>query len=330
MPDSAAYLNEHVYEVLLENMSEGFVICEAVRGAEGRLVDYWLRYLSPTFSRRVPERIAQAGRRQLDLRPDTPAAWLSACNRALAAGRVAFEYQEPDDGRWYEVTMVRISEEEFGQFFVDINGRKQAEQRRDELFRELNHRVKNNLAMVSSILELQARQSGGGARHELEKAVDRIRAIADLHTALQGDGEGGEIELKPYVEALAHRLEGSLFGSAGTSVTATCAPLRLRTELAVNLGLVINELVTNAAKHAAAGRGTVAVAIDVQAADGEVRVVVADDGPGFPGGAPPQSGRLGWRLSRSLVHGLGGEVTILPGPGARIELRFPSDGPAGG
>jgi len=324
MPDkSAANLTEHLYEVLLENMSEGFVICEAIRNEDGRLVDYWLRYLSPTFARRVPKGIAEAGRRQLDLRPDTPAGWMSACHRALASGRITFEYQEPADGRWYEVTMVRVSDSEFGQFFVDINDRKLAEQHRDQLFQELNHRVKNNLAVVSSILELQARQSDGPSREDLLKAVDRIRAIADLHDALQSDGRGGDIELAPYVENLGRRLAGSLFAEGAGTLDVTCAPIRLPTDAAVNLGLVLNELVTNSAKHAPAGRDSVAVRIDIRANDEDVRVVVADDGPGFPADEPPMPHRLGWRLVQSLARGMGAEVRVLPAQGAKVELRLP-------
>jgi two-component sensor histidine kinase len=326
MPEQpAASLTEDLYEVLLENMSEGFVICEAIRNEHGRLVDYWLRYLSPTFVRRAAPGIAEQGRRQLDLRPETPPGWMSACHRALTAGRITFEYHEWADGRWYEVTMVRVSDEVFGQLYIDVTDRKLAEQHRDRLFQELNHRVKNNLAVVSSILELQARQSGGPAQEELSKAVDRIRAIADLHDALQSDGRDGDIELAPYVETLGRRLAGSLFVEGGGSLEVTCAPIRLPTDAAVNLGLILNELVTNSAKHAVAGRGSVAVRIDVQADDQEVRVLVADDGPGFPAGEPPMAHRLGWRLVQSLARAMGAAVRVLPAPGAQVELRLPRE-----
>src|SRR4029453_15946090 len=99
----------------------------------------------------------------------------------------------------------------------------------DRLFQELNHRVKNNLAVVSSILELQARQSDEAARLELSKAVDRIRAIADLHDALQSDGRNGDIELAPYVETLGRRLAGSLFAEGRGTLDVRCAPIRLPT-----------------------------------------------------------------------------------------------------
>ena len=326
---SPAKLTEQLYGVLLENMAEGFVICEAIRDADGRLVDYRFKYLSPTFARRTPERLAALGRRQMELRPRTPASWMTACHRALVTGRISFEYQEPDDGRWYEITMVRISDHEFAQFFVDITDRKLAEQHRDQLFHELNHRVKNNLALVSAMLELQARQSDGSGREALMTAVDRIRAIADLHDALQCEGRSDDVELCPYLETLGHRLAESLFAAGGGRVDLVCPAVRLRTNAAVNLGLILNELVTNSAKHGAAGRPSVAIRIDVEATEREVRIVVRDDGPGFPGGEAPTSRRLGWRLVRSLARTIGAEVRILPGPGANVELRLPREADTG-
>jgi two-component sensor histidine kinase len=326
MPDEhPTRLTEEVYEVLLENMSEGFVICEAIRNDAGRLVDYWRRYLSPSFIQRVSQGLAEEGYRQLDLRPETPPGWMTACHRALRDGRIAFEYVEPANGRWYEVTMLRVSENVFAQLYIDIHDRKLAEQHRDQLFQELNHRVKNNLAVVSSILDLQARQGEASVRAELSKAVDRIRAIADLHAALQSNGRSGDIELAPYVETLGRRLAASVFAEGGGRLEVSCPPVRLPTETAVNLGLILNELVTNSAKHGAAGRGSAAVRIDVQASDAEVRVVVADDGPGFPDGQAPTSWRLGWRLVQSVGRGMGAEIGVLPGPGARVEVRLPRD-----
>lgn len=317
--------SEGRYEALFNNMAEGFVVCEAVRDAEGRLEDYWVRAANPVFLKRAPPGSATVGQRQSEIRPDTPAAWYGACQRALEGHPVRFEFRDARSGRWYDVHMMRLSEREFGQFFVDITDRKDAEHRQAELFEELNHRVKNNLAVVSSILELQARGGPPEVRAELAKAVDRIRAIADLHTALYQQKSADTVSLCPYMEELGRRLTVSLFDHGCGEVAVRCDPIELSVKDAVSLGLIVNELATNGAKHALAGRDEARIEVSVTREAGELRVIVADDGPGFGDGAAetgPAAG-LGLRVVRSLAEGLGGRLRLLPGPGGRVEVRAP-------
>ena len=136
---------------LFNNMAEGLVICEAIRDAEGRLVDYWIRAANPVFLTRSPEGASAIGRTLLSMRPGTSAWWFGRCEAALEGKGVRFEFQDPASGRWYDTHMMRLSDQEFGQYFMDITHRKAAESRQVELFDELNHRVKNNLATVASI-----------------------------------------------------------------------------------------------------------------------------------------------------------------------------------
>jgi two-component sensor histidine kinase len=310
------------YEALFNNMAEGFVLCEAIRDRQGRLLDYWVRAANPVFVKRAPTDLGTVGRRQLEIRPDTPEPWFHACERALAGEPVRFEFRERRNGRWYDVHMTRLSENEFGQFFVDITERKAAEKRQAELFEELNHRVKNNLAVVSSILELQGRESPSEVREHLAKAVDRIRSIADLHTALYQQKSSETVALCPYLEDLGLRLSASLFDHGQGEVAVRCDPLEVPVKDAVSLGLIVNELVTNAAKHAIKeGTGT-RIEVSVTEEGEELRVIVADDGPGFSGEVIVGGG-LGLRVVRSLVEGLGGRVQVLDGPGGRVEVRAP-------
>ncbi|HSV02035.1 MAG TPA: sensor histidine kinase [Phenylobacterium sp.] len=318
------YAPEGRYEALFNNMSEGFVLCEAVRDEAGRLVDYIVRDANPAFRRRAPGGAAMIGRRQTEIRPGVSAAWFAACARALAGEAVRFEFRDRLSGRWYDVHMSRISDVEFGQFFVDVSERKAAERRQAELFEELNHRVKNNLAVVSSILELQARASSDEVRAHLSKAVDRIRSIADLHAALYQQKSSEDVALCPYLEDLGRRLAASLFEDDQARISVRCEAIRLPVKEAVSLGLIVNELVTNAAKHALAGRAEGHVEVTASRAGGDIRLVVSDDGPGI---APEQTelgAGLGLRAVRSLAEGLGGRVRVLDGPGGRIEVSAPA------
>jgi two-component sensor histidine kinase len=310
---------ERRYHVLLENMSEGFVVCEPILDASGRLQDYWVRAVNAVFLKRAPEGHAVVGRRQREIRPSTSERWFGECGRALAGKPVRFEFYDPTSARWYEVHMMRLSGREFGQFFVDVTERKRAEVRQAELFEELNHRVKNNLAVVSAILELQARGSHPAVREHLDKAVDRIRAIGDLHSALYLQKSTDHVDLRPYLEDLRDRLSRSLFHDGRVKISTSCELIALPISEAVSLGLIMNELVTNAAKHAfkeAGGEIRVSVVRD----DAQLTLRVQDDGEGFA--TEPADGRsgLGLRVVRSLARNMGGEVRILAGPGATVEV----------
>lgn len=318
------------YKALFENMSEGLVICEAIRDESGRLTDYWVRAANPVFRRRGrAERIV--GRRQREMLPGTSERWFSLCARALRGDPVRFEYEDTRLGRWFDVHMAPISETEFAQFFVDVTERKRSEAAQQALFDELNHRVKNNLAVISSILQLQARAAPVAARAELLKAVDRIRTIGDLHSALYQQNSRDVVDLCPYLEALCERLAQSLFDDRRARIVAACAALTTTVQEAVSLGLIVNELVTNAAKHAFQDDDVGTVEVRLSADAQGRRLLVADDGRGMPAGLGGHAGSLGLRIVRSLAAGLGGEVTVREGPGTTVEVLLPArDGRAEG
>ncbi|MDB5493115.1 MAG: signal transduction histidine kinase [Phenylobacterium sp.] len=313
------------YETLLQNMTEGFALCEAMRDNRGRVVDYWLRFANAAFVERSPPGGAQIGKRQREMRPRTSAAWFAACERALAGEPVRFECEDRATGRWYEVHMMRMSDVEFGQLFVDVGVRKAAEQRQAELFAELNHRVKNNLAVVAAALQLQARDSRSELREGLSAAADRILSVADLHAALHQQNSADTVDLRPYLQALGARLAKTLLAGRAIRLTVACAPLPVSVADAVNIGLVTNELVTNAAKHAFSGGRSGTISVALVAEPGQIRLTVSDDGVGAPAAAREKPG-LGLRLVRSLVEGVGGSIAFKEGKGSRIEVVKPLEG----
>jgi two-component sensor histidine kinase len=312
------------YRALFENMAEGFVVCEAIQSPDGQLADYWIRAANPVFVKRGPAGGAMINRRQLELRPDTSKPWLEACERALGGEPVRFEFHDRLSARWYEVHMARLSGTEFGQFFVDVTERKTAEQRLVQLFEELNHRVKNNLTIASSILELQARSSAPAVRDHLRKAVDRLHSIADLHTALYRQNSTDTADLDRYLRDLCERLSCSLFEDGRLRIDLNCEPLEVLVEQAVTIGLIVNELVTNAAKHAFPEGAPGAIIVSLAASDDELHLRVADNGAGLSAlGQSKAEGGLGLRLVRSLADGQGGELRLEPSVGAAFHVRLP-------
>lgn len=306
---------------LFDNMAEGLVLCEAIRDGDGRLVDYWIRDANPVFLQRSVEGLAAVDRNLLSMRPATPSEWFDRCAAALQGRHVRFEFEDPISGRWYDAHMMGLSDQVFGQFFMDITHRKATERRQAELFDELNHRVKNNLTIVTSILELDARDASEEVRTHLQRAIGRVRTISELHTALHQQHSTDRIDLCAYLETLCAGLRGALLRDQRVRLEVRCEPISMALRDAVSLGLIVNELVTNAIKHAFVGRAGGEVAVAVSAVEGGMRLRVSDDGVGSVGKVPTD--RLGLRMVRSLAVGLSAQITVLGGSGTGFEITIP-------
>lgn len=198
---------------------------------------------------------------------------------------------------------------------------------REVLIREVHHRVKNNLQVIISLLDLQAGCVESQAFRELVGACTaRVKAISLAHEQLYKGGDLGNIDIREYLEGV---LESVLRGHLGPArhirrrVEAARATISLAK--AVPLGLIVTELATNAIKHALGGSGEPLIVISFVTGPGPVATLtVRDNGPGFPEGAcPKDTATLGLVLVESLVSQLGGEFFCRNDSGAVAEARFP-------
>ncbi|WP_398470200.1 sensor histidine kinase [Tardiphaga sp.] len=194
----------------------------------------------------------------------------------------------------------------------------------ETLSREMSHRVKNSLASVAGLLHLQAKASDiAEVRKALESAAARVVSIAEVHDHLWKSAQVGFVELSDFVGALCARLQDFSFGH---SVTYACDNMLLSADKAIPLGLLVNELVTNAAKHAFLDV-TGSIHVSVKHCSDFVSVEVADQGKGLPMGfdlnAPRNS--LGLRVVTAMLRQLNGEITIVPNMpnGTRFQLNIP-------
>jgi two-component sensor histidine kinase len=221
------------------------------------------------------------------------------------------------------------------------------------LLRELQHRVKNNLSVIKSLVQLQRNRSSDPVFLEAsDELVGRIFAISLVHDMLDVESSFAMVDLTKFVEALVRNLEGGLGLEAcpvGLDVrTEGCA---IQIEAATSLGLIINEVLTNALKHAArfgeeesgafVRRAKPSIRLSLRFEDppegARYRLVIVDDGPG-PQGEDSTSRGLGLKLVRALARNLGGETkleALVAAPwgdrssdretvGARFELVFPA------
>ncbi|WP_188056197.1 sensor histidine kinase [Sphingosinithalassobacter sp. CS137] len=199
---------------------------------------------------------------------------------------------------------------------------------RDLFLQEFDHRVKNNFALVASLLDLQRRRAAEAATVEaLGDALSRVESIARAHRHLyRGGSTVGEVDIAAYLRELCAALSDSLF--LRTSITLLCDSdhAQIARDRAVSIGLVVNELVTNAVKHAFAGREAGEIRVEFRRHDGGYLLTVRDNGIGMNEDTPVadrQSG-LGQRLIDAFARQAGGTLSRDTGPSGttfRLELE---------
>ena len=210
----------------------------------------------------------------------------------------------------------------------DISERKAAKEKlrrsleeKEVLLREIHHRVKNNLQIISSLLHAQARDVEAPAvRERFEETKDRIRSMAAIHEQLYQSDDLAQIDFDTYLEVLLDEL----FRSHSTRrvdrvLDADAQPLPV--DQAIPAGLIVNELVSNALEHAFPDQQSGTVSVSYRADANEATLVVADDGCGAE--ALDADGSLGLRLVRGLTRQLRGTLSIELERGVQVTVTFP-------
>ena len=199
----------------------------------------------------------------------------------------------------------------------------------------MHHRVKNNLQIIASLLNLQAnRIRQPEARAEFASARDRVRALATLHRYLYSEGELQTLNMRSFLQELCSQLFQAIGEKQGRRIQLHIeAPeIEMATDQAVPLSLIVTEAVSNAVKYAFPGgrSGHVRVSLsELGRDDGEAmgRLVIQDDGVGIPAGrAETETGirdGLGIQLIRGFARQLGACLKVDEGEGTRYTLTFP-------
>jgi len=220
-------------------------------------------------------------------------------------------------------------------FLFDIHAHKRAEENalraslkeKDLLLREIHHRVKNNLQVVSSLLRLQAStQEDPALERALQEAQGRVQAIALIHQKLKHAPDLSQVDLPDYVQTLAERLVRSYASvPALIDLQVKVANVDIGPDVPVPLGLVLNELVANALQHAfpPGEGGCLDIELDREPA-GWIYLRVADSGQGLPEATNLDHGGLGFQLVQALTDQLGGVLELERRRGASILVRFPA------
>lgn len=201
---------------------------------------------------------------------------------------------------------------------------KAALDRHQVLLKEINHRVKNSLQVVVSMLQLQAKSAGDSElAARLSEASSRVASIGRAYERLAYDSDNEEIDLSAYLRDVLKDLETAV---APCRLVVEAKPgIMVAADRAIMIALIMNELVTNAAKYAYPSRGDGSIWVGVAEKEGgTVLVSVRDGGVGLPAGFDPlKSKKLGTRLVTALVKQLDAELTQTgTAPGTEFAIRF--------
>ena len=175
---------------------------------------------------------------------------------------------------------------------IDVTNRERAEREeftrqirdKDTLLKEVQHRVKNNLQLVVALVRLEARAEKRGDRINLAALAGRIESLYLIYHALSHDNPGHEIDLGHYLSQVASAVMNT-YASEGIRLDIKVDHTPASINIALPVGLIVNELLTNAFKHAFANRGQGLITVEcLRHGDERYRVVVADNGAGLPDG----------------------------------------------
>lgn len=309
--EAAQRFSEERYRALFEAIDVGFCVTEFRFDTDGGRSDYRVLEANPAFYKHTgfPQEIL--GRWLREAAPDLEEHWYENYGRvARTREPVRFEQKSDMLGRWFEVYAFPIGDPEglhVAVLFTDISERKHAEDHQNMLMAELDHRVKNILAVVQSIARQSLGRGAANSSDAAERLVGRINTLARSHALLAGSRwRGAEFGQVLDTAIAAYRGRGR--------VVAEGPDLKVTPKAAQTLNLAFHELVTNAAKYGGLSRPEGSVRIDwhLSGSDEDERLTlrwVESGGPPILA-APDRRGFGSTLIEQTLRHELSGEVTL--------------------
>jgi two-component sensor histidine kinase/PAS domain-containing protein len=340
----AFYLRSENVELLekfrtaIDGSEDLFSILDSKLSERGDIVDFTIvdlnRKAKEVLSPHGPDPV---GRSIAELLPDFASSErLGLYAHVVASGVAAEREYHAETGplaRMYVVEQIVPIAEGVAITCRDLTRRRENELRLNEallakenLLKEVHHRVKNNLQLLLSMLNLQADVVTDPRTIEIIRDIqDRLHSIATVHERLSQSLDSGRIDLERYLRMLVHDLfQSHRTQSAGLRHTVELPPIELHSNDVMLCGLVVNELVTNAIKHGFPdGRKGEVRVVGKDLGHHRLSITVSDDGVGFPPGEQFASrSSLGLQLVHVLAQQLNGKVDMSRGQGTKVELTF--------
>lgn len=349
VPDPAAAKPRHVLYVdddpglcrLVEKdlQRNGFTVQIANSGTDALRMAAACRYDAIALDHFMPGQDGLATLAQLRELPDLPpVVYVTAAEEgriAIAALKAGASDYVIKDAQGAFLTLLRTALEQAAGKAELLQEKARAEReirasrdRAELLLREVNHRVANSLQLIASLVTMQ----GTAARHEETRDVlrtmqNRILAVMQVHRRLYSDSSVGTVEVEPYLRGLAEELEGAVAAEGRPHpLELQIDPIRISTDQAVSVGVIVTELITNAYKYAYSdgARGAIRIVLR-RVAPGHVALTVEDDGKGGFSEAVRGTG-LGTKIVHAMSASLGSKLQVDPDhAGTRITITFDVD-----
>lgn len=195
---------------------------------------------------------------------------------------------------------------------------------KEVLLREIHHRVKNNLQVISSLLSIQSREiSDEVALEAVNESRNRVKSMAIIHQNLYKEDNLTGIDVGDYIEKLSRSLFASYRVDSDVIILKTDVDhLNLDVDTAIPLGLILNELITNALKYAFTGREEGRLEVSLKEVEGVLELVVADDGVGVSTPKESLGDSFGMKMIDAFAQKLGAEWSVEDRNGTKVQLRI--------
>lgn len=333
--------SETKYQELFDSIDEGFAVFDMIYDVDGTPVDFRYVETNPAFERQAGRR-PRPGQTMRELFPEAKDMWLSDYAEVARNARPKrFVDRIAELDRWFDVFVFPAAgpSERLAALFRDVTEQKRAEgalreseQRllaavgeRDALLKEVHHRVKNNLQVITSLLEMQARQIDDlESFHLFMETRNRVGAIASIHELLYRAGSLSEIDLVAWVRQLAEYLVSFYRIQDRVKVTVEGDHVVIELDRAVPLGLLFNELISNVCKHAfpLPRRGELMIHLGFEGES--IRAELLDTGVGLaPEVDLENPSTLGLQIVQTLASQLHGDLSISSASGTRVLFLIP-------
>ncbi len=243
----------------------------------------------------------------------------------LKDGRIFERYSKPQ--KMDDTIIGRV------QSFRDVTDRRHAEERllaslreKETLIREIHHRVKNNLQIISGLLDMTRMRTSDSITHSiLTDMMMKIKTMAQIHTRLYESKQFDKINMGSQIRDQVVDLT-NIYSRSGADIQSEIEAdeIYLPVDQAIPCALIVNEILSNAFKHAFRGKNQGTLEVSVKQADDHIKIVIRDDGIGIPKNVDVYRGTsLGLKLIRSLAQQLSGTVTIESRKGTEVTVEFP-------
>jgi two-component sensor histidine kinase len=201
---------------------------------------------------------------------------------------------------------------------------------KDLLLREVHHRIKNNMMMVRSLLFLQADSTANPeAQSDLEEAANRVNVILETYEMLNQSDGYETIQISPLIRGVVNSWRMESPGGGGMRIEEDIEDLLLPTNMAIHIGIIVNELLTNCKKYAVTGVEEITVSVGIHQSDeGNLEITVIDTGRGISDEVlSARSWGTGLKIVEVLVRQYNGSMEIVHSKGTTVSIKIPPQNP---